>query len=92
MFSATKGPATADGGCASFRSLRGARAELTKEVDTAGKSTVFGTAMNYVSLRLLGVGPDEDMMVRARATLHALGGCSGIPTSVRSTANSRSLI
>ncbi|KAL8277972.1 hypothetical protein RQP46_009604 [Phenoliferia psychrophenolica] len=45
-----------------------------------GKSTVFGTALNYVVLRLLGVGPDVPMMVRARATLHKLGGAKGIPS------------
>ncbi|GAA6063805.1 hypothetical protein JCM10212_005968, partial [Sporobolomyces blumeae] len=44
------------------------------------KSSVFGTGLNYVVLRLLGVGPDEPMMQRARATLHALGGCAGIPS------------
>ncbi|GAA5907380.1 lanosterol synthase ERG7 [Sporobolomyces salmoneus] len=44
------------------------------------KSSVFGTGLNYVVLRLLGVGPDEPMMIRARATLHALGGCAGIPS------------
>ncbi|KAL8292767.1 hypothetical protein RQP46_001379 [Phenoliferia psychrophenolica] len=49
-------------------------------IDTAGKSTVFGTAMNYLSLRLMGVDAEEPMMVRARSTLHALGGCVGIPT------------
>ncbi|BGP17836.1 hypothetical protein JCM10213_008364 [Rhodosporidiobolus nylandii] len=44
------------------------------------KSSVFGTGLNYVVLRLLGVGPDEPMMVRARNTLHKLGGCEGIPS------------
>jgi lanosterol synthase len=38
-----------------------------------GPSTVYGTAMNYVTMRLLGVDKDEPSMVRARATLHALG-------------------
>lgn len=48
------------------------------------KSSVFGTGLNYVVLRLLGVGPDEPMMIRARNTLHALGELghrSGIPPS-----------
>jgi hypothetical protein len=40
---------------------------------TAGKSTVFGTALNYVACRLLGIDAEHTMMVRARATLHALG-------------------
>ncbi|GAA5833036.1 hypothetical protein JCM11251_006487 [Rhodosporidiobolus azoricus] len=44
------------------------------------KSSVFGTGLNYVVLRLLGVGPDEPMMIRARNTLHKLGGCEGIPS------------
>ena len=39
----------------------------------AGKSTVFGTATNYVTLRLLGVEPDDDDAIRARAMLHSLG-------------------
>ncbi|PLW08132.1 hypothetical protein PCANC_26249 [Puccinia coronata f. sp. avenae] len=47
---------------------------------TSGKSTVFGTALNYVACRLLGIDAEQPMMVRARATLHALGGATGIPT------------
>lgn len=38
-----------------------------------GISTVFGTALNYVTLRILGLGPDHPAMVKARATLHKLG-------------------
>ena len=37
------------------------------------KSSVFGTGLNYVVLRLLGVGPDEPMMIRARSCLHKMG-------------------
>ena len=37
------------------------------------KSTVFGTALNYVSLRILGVGPDDPDLVRARNILHKKG-------------------
>ncbi|GAA5874694.1 hypothetical protein JCM3774_004783 [Rhodotorula dairenensis] len=44
------------------------------------KSSVFGTGLNYVVLRLLGVGPDEPMMVRARNCLHEMGGCEQIPS------------
>ncbi|GAA5954594.1 hypothetical protein JCM3765_003825 [Sporobolomyces pararoseus] len=44
------------------------------------KSSVFGTGLNYVVLRLLGVDPDEEFMIRARNCLHALGGCQGIPS------------
>jgi lanosterol synthase len=46
---------------------------------TEGESTVFGTAMNYVVLRILGVGAEEPRMVRARAKLHALGGAVNGP-------------
>ncbi|KAK9893549.1 terpene synthase [Cystobasidium minutum MCA 4210] len=45
-----------------------------------GRSTVFGTALNYVALRILGVDKDEPMMINARATLHALGGATGSPS------------
>lgn len=37
------------------------------------KSTVFGTALNYVALRILGVGPDDPDLVRARNILHKKG-------------------
>jgi len=39
-----------------------------------GESTVFGTAMNYTALRLLGVDADNDRMLKARGTLHKMGG------------------
>uniref|UniRef100_A0A8C2P0Q0 Terpene cyclase/mutase family member n=1 Tax=Capra hircus TaxID=9925 RepID=A0A8C2P0Q0_CAPHI len=45
-----------------------------------GKSTVFGTALNYVSLRILGVGPDDPDLVRARNLLHKKGGAVFIPS------------
>ncbi|RUS16602.1 terpenoid cyclases/protein prenyltransferase alpha-alpha toroid [Endogone sp. FLAS-F59071] len=44
-----------------------------------GVSTVFGTALNYVTLRILGLGPDHPAMIKARATLHRHGGAVGIP-------------
>ncbi|XP_006163194.1 lanosterol synthase [Tupaia chinensis] len=44
------------------------------------KSTVFGTALNYVSLRILGIGPDDPDLVRARNILHKKGGAVGIPS------------
>lgn len=47
---------------------------------TAGKSTVFGTALNYVTMRLLGVDRDDPDIVRARGHLHQLGGANGIPS------------
>ncbi|KAJ1680216.1 Lanosterol synthase (Oxidosqualene--lanosterol cyclase) [Spiromyces aspiralis] len=45
-----------------------------------GKSTVFGTAMNYVFLRILGLDPDHPDMAKARCTLHTLGGAAAIPS------------
>uniref|UniRef100_H2MJF9 Terpene cyclase/mutase family member n=1 Tax=Oryzias latipes TaxID=8090 RepID=H2MJF9_ORYLA len=44
------------------------------------KSTVFGTALSYVSLRILGVDADDPDMVRARNNLHDKGGAVGIPS------------
>ncbi|KAI8978140.1 terpenoid cyclases/protein prenyltransferase alpha-alpha toroid [Pilobolus umbonatus] len=44
-----------------------------------GVSTVFGTGLNYVALRILGLGPDHPAMTKARKTLHALGGACAIP-------------
>ncbi|WFD36580.1 lanosterol synthase [Malassezia cuniculi] len=45
-----------------------------------GQSTVFGTALNYVVLRLVGVDPNDPLMVKARARLHQLGGATGAPS------------
>ncbi len=42
-------------------------------------SSVFGTAMNYTSLRLLGMDADDARMVRARTCLHRLGGAVMAP-------------
>uniref|UniRef100_A0A671KPQ2 Terpene cyclase/mutase family member n=1 Tax=Sinocyclocheilus anshuiensis TaxID=1608454 RepID=A0A671KPQ2_9TELE len=44
------------------------------------KSTVFGTALNYTTLRILGLGPDDPDVVRARNILHSKGGAVGIPS------------
>ncbi|XP_046294826.1 lanosterol synthase [Marmota monax] len=44
------------------------------------KSTVFGTALNYVALRILGIGPDDPDLVRARNLLHQKGGAVAIPS------------
>ncbi|KAG2011451.1 lanosterol synthase [Coprinopsis cinerea AmutBmut pab1-1] len=44
-----------------------------------GPSTVFGTGMNYVAIRLLGMSEDHPVAVKARACLHKLGGATGIP-------------
>ncbi|TPX32405.1 hypothetical protein SmJEL517_g04428 [Synchytrium microbalum] len=44
-----------------------------------GISTVFGTSLNYVALRLLGVDANHPVCVKARDTLHKLGGSAAIP-------------
>lgn len=46
---------------------------------TVDKSTCFGTTINYVILRLLGVEKDHPVCVKARSTLHKLGGAIGAP-------------
>lgn len=44
-----------------------------------GPSTAFGTALNYVVLRILGVSADHPALVKARGTLHRLGGATHVP-------------
>ncbi|KAG4414957.1 hypothetical protein IFR04_011885 [Cadophora malorum] len=44
-----------------------------------GESTVFGTSMNYTSLRILGVSEEHPVMIKARGTLHKLGGAKAGP-------------
>ncbi|MCJ1464869.1 Lanosterol synthase (Oxidosqualene--lanosterol cyclase) [Pseudocyphellaria aurata] len=44
-----------------------------------GTSTVFGTAMNYVVLRLLGATEEDERVLRARGKLHDLGGAVNGP-------------
>ena len=44
-----------------------------------GESTAFGTTLNYTALRLVGVDAEDPMMVKARATLHKLGGAVNAP-------------
>ncbi|QPG77146.1 Lanosterol synthase (Oxidosqualene--lanosterol cyclase) [Brettanomyces nanus] len=43
------------------------------------KSTCFGTTMNYVVLRLLGLSDEHPVCVKARKTLMRLGGAIGCP-------------
>ncbi|CDO93295.1 unnamed protein product [Kluyveromyces dobzhanskii CBS 2104] len=43
------------------------------------KSTVLGTVLNYVMVRLLGLPKDHEVCVRARDTLMRLGGAIGSP-------------
>lgn len=44
-----------------------------------GDSTVFGTTINYVILRLLGMEKTHPVAMKARTKLHRLGGAIGIP-------------
>ena len=46
---------------------------------TAGPSTVFGTALNYVALRLLGVAKVDPVCIKARQHLLSRGGAVGVP-------------
>ncbi|KAI0115582.1 terpenoid cyclases/protein prenyltransferase alpha-alpha toroid [Nemania sp. FL0031] len=44
-----------------------------------GDSSVFGTSLSYTVLRLVGVDPEDPVMVKARKTLHKLGGATHAP-------------
>lgn len=44
-----------------------------------GPSTIFGTGLNYVSMRILGVSKNDPRMVKARKFLHKHGGVKHIP-------------
>lgn len=44
-----------------------------------GVSTNFGTTLNYVVMRLLGVPADHPVAVRARKTMHGLGSACAVP-------------
>lgn len=44
-----------------------------------GESSVFGTAMNYTTLRLLGKDSEDLRLVKARALLHSMGGALNGP-------------
>ncbi|KAI0924004.1 hypothetical protein AcW1_006791 [Taiwanofungus camphoratus] len=48
-------------------------------IHVEGHSTVFGTALNYCVMRILGVSADHPALVKARAVLHKLGGATGVP-------------
>ncbi|KAJ9088502.1 Lanosterol synthase (Oxidosqualene--lanosterol cyclase) [Entomophthora muscae] len=43
-------------------------------------STMYGTVMNYVSLRILGLEADNPIMVRARELIQTRGGATSIPS------------
>lgn len=44
-----------------------------------GESTVLGITLNYVTLRIVGCDADHPVLVKARATLHKLGGATHAP-------------
>lgn len=46
---------------------------------TIDKSTVFGTTINYVVLRILGMEKEHPALVKARRLLKSLGGAIGCP-------------
>ncbi|KAL1914568.1 uncharacterized protein VTP21DRAFT_8193 [Calcarisporiella thermophila] len=46
-------------------------------IHTTGRATVFGTALNYCALRLLGLEPTHPVLEKARANLHKQGGATG---------------
>ncbi|KAI9094363.1 terpene synthase [Phlyctochytrium arcticum] len=48
-------------------------------IHVEGHSTAFGTALNYVTCRLLGVERDHPAMVKARGCLHRLGSALAVP-------------
>lgn len=45
-----------------------------------GHSTMFGTGLNYVAARLLGLGPNDELCSRARTWIHSRGGINMIPS------------
>ena len=45
-----------------------------------GESTMFGTVMQYVSLRILGVDKEHEALSKARAWMQLNGGVTGIPS------------
>lgn len=45
-----------------------------------GESTMLGTGLQYVALRILGVEAHDERMVRARAWIHRHGGITQIPS------------
>ncbi|KAK7012273.1 terpene cyclase/mutase family member [Favolaschia claudopus] len=49
-------------------------------IHVEGHSTVFGTALNYTVLRILGMDADHPVCIKARGTLHKLGGATAIPS------------
>ncbi|PBK72268.1 terpene synthase [Armillaria solidipes] len=48
-------------------------------IHVEGESTMFGTALNYVALRILGVDADHPVCRKGRATIHAMGSALASP-------------
>lgn len=44
------------------------------------ETTVMGTVLIYVALRLMGVPPDEEHMIKARECLLRMGGAAYVPS------------
>lgn len=44
-----------------------------------GHSTVYGSVLNYIALRLLGEGPEDDAVARGRKWILDHGGAIGTP-------------
>lgn len=44
-----------------------------------GESSVFGTAMNYTVLRILGMSAEDPRLIKARGLLHSFGGAKNGP-------------
>lgn len=43
------------------------------------ESTAFGTSLNYIAARILGLDRDHELIVKARACLHKFGGAISSP-------------
>lgn len=59
-----------------FSYLRSTIRQLVNRRHTAGTSTMIGTVLNYVSLRLLGVDSDVIAMAEARGWIQDHGSCT----------------
>lgn len=63
----------AAGDCKSASNMAKYEKVTTDTRHTAAPPTAYGTVMNYVVLRLLGMGPDEGPMTEIRALIHKMG-------------------
>ena len=62
------------------RGLAPAHARASYGLHIEGRSTMFGTVLSYVSLRILGVPPAAPAAAAARAWLLERGGATFIPS------------